>query len=206
MTTWALGVHPGQPETLAAFTDTAFRNDLQRAGAVGEVGLDARSRADVETQIEVLEAIAEAVSQTPRLVSIHSNGACERVLDVIARRPFRTPVLHWWRGTRAETEAAAQLGCFFSVNGTQPRALIERLPQDRVLTETDFPFTSRRDPEATRPGETSGIETKLAIVWGTPPDTTRRLIWQNLAAALPPESIHLLAPGWRQALKSLSIT
>ena len=55
-------------------------------------------------------------------------------------------VLHWFTGSRAEARRAGALGCYFSVNAEMMRTergrnLIADLPADRILTETDGPFT-----------------------------------------------------------------
>jgi TatD DNase family protein len=71
------------------------------------------------------------------------------VLDVIERHLPRNrgvAVLHWFTGTKAEARRAAALGCYFSINAEmmysgRGRALVAELPMDRLLTETDGPFT-----------------------------------------------------------------
>ncbi|HTE82302.1 MAG TPA: TatD family hydrolase [Reyranella sp.] len=55
-------------------------------------------------------------------------------------------VLHWFAGSKSEARRAATLGCYFSVNAEMTRSargrtLVAHLPMDRILTETDRPFT-----------------------------------------------------------------
>jgi TatD DNase family protein len=55
-------------------------------------------------------------------------------------------VLHWFTGSIAEARRAVDLGCYFSINAQMadsPRTgkIVEGLPSDRILTETDGPFT-----------------------------------------------------------------
>jgi TatD DNase family protein len=108
------------------------------------------------------------------------------VLDVISRHPSPGLILHWWRGTKDETRAAVDLGCYFSVNGAEIKSpsVIGLVSRNRILTETDFPFTSRRDKRAKRPGEVSSIEEALARIWEADEWTVRSQVWRNLRALL----------------------
>ena len=55
-------------------------------------------------------------------------------------------ILHWFTGSSTDVKRALGLGCYFSVNQemlTNPRHAkwVADLPIDRILTETDGPFT-----------------------------------------------------------------
>lgn len=179
---WAVGVHPGVPAAIAGFDAGRFAQALQRALLVGEVGLDARSTVTLVEQRHVLDAILDIVATTPRPVSIHSAGASGDVLDALRDRPLAAPILHWWRGSQSETQEALELGCFFSLNGAEahrPRVL-DHLPPDRVLTETDFPHSRRSDPAARQPAAVATIETALMERWGADRSALRRRLWRNL--------------------------
>ena len=59
--------------------------------------------------------------------------------------------MHWFTGSRSEARRAVALGCYFSVNTEMTRnergqALVADLPIDRLLTETDGPFTQNSWP------------------------------------------------------------
>ena len=59
---------------------------------------------------------------------------------------------------------ALELGAFFSLNGHEARSpkVLQLIPLDRVLTETDFPFSQRYDRSADRPSAVDPIEAQLA--------------------------------------------
>jgi TatD DNase family protein len=68
--------------------------------------------------------------------------------EVVASEPRERGkvVLHWFTGSTSEARRAVGLGCCFSVNtqmvrNDRGRKLVEALPSDRLLTETDAPFT-----------------------------------------------------------------
>jgi len=183
---WGLGCHPQLPEAVAGFDAEQLRRLLPQAAFVGEVGLDARSPVPMARQREVLQQVLGAAAEVPRLVSIHSVGASGLVLDELRACPIPGAILHWWRGSEAETRAAVTAGCWFSVNGAEvarPKVL-SWLPLERVLTETDFPHTQRQDRAARKPGAVRTVEGALAELWQRPVTEVRRQLWVNLRELL----------------------
>src|SRR5205807_134857 len=52
----------------------------------------------------------------------------------------------WFTGSKSDARRAIDLGCYFSINAAMMRSesgrdLITTIPADRLLTETDAPFT-----------------------------------------------------------------
>lgn len=179
---WGIGVHPADDQALHGFDSAEFALALERAQLVGEVGLDGRA-GSIERQREVLRAVLRAVAENPRPVSIHSTRSTQATLDALSATPVPSPILHWWRGSEAETKTAIELGCFFSLNGAEASnpKVVSLLPSNRVLTETDFPHTRGRDPAAAMPGRVSTIEAALETAWSVDQYTLRRTLWANLA-------------------------
>jgi TatD DNase family protein len=184
LTLWGIGCHPGLPEAIGAFRKGDFDEALRSASFVGEVGLDRRSRVPMDRQIEVLTAVLTCVQRTPRPVTIHSTGATRLVLELLENHPIQGAILHWWRGTESETRKAIELSCFFSLNGHEvanPKT-IDLIPPERVLTETDFPHSTRFDPGATHPAATMKIERALMERHRLTLLELRERLWANLRA------------------------
>ena len=149
----ALGLHPevvaeryGEVELLCAL--------MPEARYVGEVGLDgsAPHRASIDQQVKVFDRILDECQKlSGRVLTIHSRGAAERVLDSIERHPRAgLPILHWFSGSLKQLERAASLGCWFSVGpamirSAKGRDLAAAMPLERILTETDAPFARSGD-------------------------------------------------------------
>lgn len=206
-TGWGIGCHPGVAAALDAFSESAFDEALQRAFLVGEVGLDGRARTSKAAQQATFTSVLRRTAATPRPVTVHSTGASAAVLDVVAAHPQRGIILHWWRGSPAETHRAIDLGCWFSLNGAEAAnpKVVDALPAERVLTETDFPHTRRSDEAAKRPGAVTTVEGLLGRTWGLDDWGVRRQVWRNFhellratgTAGQAPRQIrrHLLAAG-----------
>ena len=59
-------------------------------------------------------------------------------------------IFHWFTGTSAERKRAIENGAFFSINRKMlvtksGRELVKAIPIDRMLLETDAPFTMKFD-------------------------------------------------------------
>lgn len=173
---WGCGAHPGVASALDGFDEDRFVRLLEHFAFVGEVGLDARG--SLERQRRVLDGILAACSRTPVIVSLHSSGRAEEVVEMLEKHAIRGPVLHWFTGAADLVDRAAQVGAFFSVNSSAKRDLLATLPPERVLTETDFPSTKRTG--SLLPGDVNKVEDALSALWGIEHEAVRRRIWRNL--------------------------
>jgi TatD DNase family protein len=181
----ALGLHP-QLVAERASELSLWERHLPETRYVGEVGLDAGPRfyrsLDLQKRIfrRVLECCAIAGG---KVLTVHSVRAVTPVLDLIEQylsRDRGSTVLHWFTGSRSEAKRAATLGCFFSVNAAMTlsdkgRALIAELPLDRLLTETDGPFTQH----AGRPAEPADVRAAIDAIAGV-----RAMSAEDVAAAV----------------------
>lgn len=186
----ALGLHP-QLVAERSGELALFERLLPRTRYIGEVGLDAgprhyRSFADQERVfVRILAACAE---QTGKILTVHSVRSVSKVLQHLEAQllPGRgRVVLHWFTGTLSEATLAAELGCFFSINGAmlssaKNRALVAALPIDRLLTETDGPFVEI-DGKPARPPDVMRTVGALAEALAMTPEDTAALVLSNLA-------------------------
>lgn len=175
---WGYGAHPGLKTSLAQVTTQRVRDATSDHLLVGEVGLD-RATA-LGPQQTAFDAILEACTDRPVLLSIHSTGRTREVLAALTRRPHPGAILHWFNGTTDDVRQAVDLGCYFSVNAAMADERISGIPHDRLLPETDFP-SSRRSTRASQPGDIDHLEQRLAALTGGSPHEIRSLWYRNLA-------------------------
>lgn len=117
--------------------------------AVGEIGLDYyRDYAPREKQKKVFARILEETSGLGMPYILHYRD-CEEDFHEIAGRHRIEGVVHSYTGTQQEMERLLEKGYYIGVNGASIREnehthVIERIPQDRLLIETDAPWCSIR--------------------------------------------------------------
>ena len=189
----ALGLHP-QLVAERANELPLWERYLPETRYVGEVGLDAGPRfyksLDAQKRIfrTVLERCAEAGN---KILTVHSVRSVSAVLDMIEQHlPYDRGlvVLHWFMGSRKEARRAEALGCYFSVNlemtrSERGRTLVADMSIDRILTETDGPFT-HTGGRPTEPADSKATVDAIACVRNTSPDALANVIDTNLKALL----------------------
>lgn len=158
----ALGLHP-QLVAERAGEVSLFEKYVGDTRYIGEVGLDASPRFyhSIDLQKQVFERILRCCAEAgDKILTIHSVRSAKAVLDMIE---LTLPpdggkiVLHWFTGSAAEARRAAAMGCYFSVNAVMAasergKALIQSMPFEQLLTETDGPFT-KTDGRPTQPSD-----------------------------------------------------
>jgi len=175
---WGCGIHPGVASARAAFDEGRFRVLLGRFALVGEVGLD-RHAGKLPDQLRVFRAVLVTIANAPVLVSVHSAGCTPDVVDLICECTHPGIILHWFLGDGEAVRRAASAGCYFSVNAAMPDDAIRRIPQDRMLPETDFPATTRLGG-GSRPGDMANLENRLTDLLRQPVELLRRSWYRNL--------------------------
>ena len=81
---------------------------------------------------------------------MHAVRSVDTTLDMVEQflpKGKGIVVIHWFTGTPIQAKRAVELGCYFSVNSSmlkskRSRTVMSNIPVNRLLTETDGPFTS----------------------------------------------------------------
>lgn len=147
----ALGLHP----LLAAENRDElpiFRQLIDHTSYIGEIGLDFSREgfATKDEQISVLRDLLLTLKGKNKIVSVHSRRAEHELLDLLCEYEIKNVIFHWYSGpTKLIPEILAH-GYYFSINEAMCRskngqAIIEKIPHDRILTETDAPYNERCD-------------------------------------------------------------
>ena len=189
----ALGLHPQLVAERAGEIEL-FAHLLPRTRYVGEVGLDAGRQhyASFGQQVSVFTTILQLCARSGgKILSVHSVRSARQVLNLVEEhlQPHRgRVVLHWFSGNASELRRAVELGCYFSVNSAMlasppGRAMVSRVPLDRILTETDGPFNQTGGVIA-RPEDTVALTTVLAQVIDRGPDEVKANCLSNLRRLL----------------------
>ncbi|OHV11811.1 TatD family hydrolase [Kushneria phosphatilytica] len=152
--------------------------------AIGEIGLDflpaedtGQPRVDRDRQLERFATHLQAARRAELPVSIHTRGARETTLEMIARYsdPEVGGVLHCFTEDLDMARQAIGLGFYISLSGIvtfaraeSVRELARYIPLDRLLIETDSPWLApvphRGQPN--QPGHVIEVARTIAEVRG----------------------------------------
>ena len=147
----ALGLHP----LLAAENKKElplFNQLIDQTSYIGEIGLDFSKEGldSKDEQVYVLRQILSVLSGKQKIVSVHSRKAEKEIFNLLCEYDIKNVIFHWYSGPEDLIPSLLRQGYYFSVNeamcrSKNGRSIIERIPKDKILTETDAPYNERTD-------------------------------------------------------------
>lgn len=152
------GIHPHRAEeageeALAELRELAGAEEVR---AIGETGLDFfRDFSPRDMQIRAFEAQLELAAELAMPAFLHQRDAHDRFLPVLKAWRDRLPgaVVHCFTGTRKELHDYLDLNLHIGLTGwfcderrgRHLHELVEDIPADRLMIETDAPYLLPRD-------------------------------------------------------------
>ncbi len=148
----SMGVHPHNAKEVHEDTFTMMEKLAKnpKVVAYGEIGLDFfRNWSPRSVQTTVFADQLELAKKLAKPVVIHLRNAYEEGMDMLEKAaPFDTGgVIHCFSGDQKDADRALELGFYISIPGTvtykkndRLRTILSKLPEDRILLETDAPF------------------------------------------------------------------
>lgn len=147
----ALGFHP---ELVSEYKTQIKKFDQYATTTkyIGEVGLDYSSN-DKENRNDQ-KIIFDRIVQTcntfgDKVLTVHSRKAENDVLSILENNSNKI-IMHWFSGSLKQQELALSNGYYFSINhqmlqSKNGRRIIDSIPIERILIESDAPFTNGLD-------------------------------------------------------------
>ena len=145
------GMHPMAEETDDFSTD--YLADLasdKKVVAIGETGLDYfYHKGDPEWQQERFRAHIQVANQVDKPVIIHTRDAAKDTIDILQQENAQQcgGVIHCFTETQSFANQAMDLGFMISISGIVTfknadalREIAKKIPDDRLLIETDSPY------------------------------------------------------------------
>lgn len=121
----------------------------QRFCAIGEVGIDLYWDKTYQTeQIEVFNQQTDLAVEYDLPLVIHTRNSMDLALDILTERNDRRirGVFHCFSGNTAQARRAVDLGFLLGIGGVVTyrnsglQAVVENIPADKLLLETDAPW------------------------------------------------------------------
>ena len=147
----AVGVHPSE----CAGWQESWLDELRRLAArpkvraIGEIGLDYywEENPPRPHQQQVLHRQLELAGELDLSVIIHDREAHQDCLSIVRAHPGVTGVYHCYSGSLEDAKVLVKLGWMLSFTGVvtyknarKSLEVIDWLPMDRIMIETDCPY------------------------------------------------------------------
>ena len=189
----AVGVHPEECADWNAEHDIPVLEALAqnpKVRAIGEIGLDYHwaENPPRELQQQAFHAQLELAEKLDLPVIVHDRDAHHDCLDIVRAHPNVTGVYHCYSGGVEDAKTLMKLGWMISFTGSitfknARRALevIDLLPMDRIMIETDSPYMSPEPFRGKRndSGHVHLVAEKIAQIKGLEPDEAARITLEN---------------------------
>ena len=185
----ALGLHPQIAHQRYNELEL-FDALISEAKYIGEIGLDGGKefKEHWQVQMKVFRHILGSVNSAGgRIMTIHSRASVASVLEAI-KGVDGIPILHWFSGTKNQLKTAIDMGCWFSINPYMVEtkkgySLVSMMPKERVLTETDGPFTALSG-NPLFPWDANLVIRKMALIWECDVNEAETIIYDNFKRLL----------------------
>ena len=148
----AVGVHPDEVGTLDEEKFSWLKEKLshEKVVAVGEIGLDYYwDKESHELQKEWFKKQMELAKEVDLPVIVHSREAAQDTFDLIKSEHAGTTggVIHCFSGSKEMAKEYIKMGYYIGVGGVVTfknarvlKEVVESIPLERILTETDCPY------------------------------------------------------------------
>lgn len=189
----AVGVHPNDTGELNDDNFSQIEEMLSndRIVAVGEIGLDYYyDEPDPETQKKWFVRQLDLARRLDYPVVIHSRDAAKDTLDIMTAEKAGEigGVVHCYSYSREQARDYLNMGYYFGIggvvtfkNGKKLKEVVEYVPLDMIVLETDSPYLA---PVPNRGKRNSSlylpyVVSEIAAIKGVSEEEVRRVTWEN---------------------------
>lgn len=184
----SLGLYPWDAIKLSK---EEIKNELnfiknQKIISLGEIGLDyfyGQNPLDIKKQKEVFISFLDLAKEINKPVIVHSRKAEKDVLRILSKYDLKV-VLHCFNGDINLAKEGLKRNYCFSIPPIIERSerfqkLVEFLPIDNILTETDSPYLSSKQGQVNEPVFVVEAVKKISEIKKITLKETEDKIWNN---------------------------
>ena len=191
----SVGIHPDEVENSDKTNDEIYQFLIKSAGlekviGLGETGLDYyrdKTSENIKRQKEIFRIHIKVAQETGLPIIIHSrsninnNAAEEDIYSIIFEEYQKSPFLgliHCFTGSNEFANRMLEIGFYISVSGIitfknamELQNIIEKIPLDKLLIETDSPFLTPvpyRGKEENQPAFVKHVASKISELKNIP--------------------------------------
>jgi TatD DNase family protein len=188
----AVGVHPEDMEGMTSDTLETIRSLArhEKCVAIGEIGLDYYWDDTHKTEQKELFAAQLALAEGLDLpVIVHDREAHADCMEITGRFPKARGVFHCFSGSAEMAKELLRRGSWYLgfdgpvtyKNARKAIEVLEIVPPERILVETDSPYMSPVPLRGKRNDSSNlvYIIQKIAEIKGMTPQEVERITWEN---------------------------
>ena len=187
----AAGVHPEDALGLPVdwLDQVAEMTRHPKVKAIGEIGLDYYwKEVPRDLQKEVFRAQLQLAKVLDLPVIVHDREAHQDCLSIVREHPQVTGVYHCYSGSLEDAKVLVKLGWMLSFTGVityknarKALEVIDWLPMDRIMIETDSPYLTPEPFRGKRndSGYVHLVAEAIAQVKGVPPEEVAAVTLEN---------------------------
>ncbi len=188
----AVGVHPHDVKSMTEDDIETLKQYVlneEKVVAIGEIGLDYYyDYSDRESQRKWFERQLELANELDMPVVIHSRDADQECYEIIKKYKPKKAVIHCFSGSKELAKLYVDMGYYIGVGGVvtfkNSRKLVEvveNIPLESILLETDAPYLSPEPNRGQRNDSTNikYISRTIAKIKGISPDTVENVTFCN---------------------------
>jgi len=178
-----VGVHPHDAKSIDTATYDSLKKlaEKEKVVAYGEIGLDFfRDRSPRDIQIKRFQEQLDLAGELKLPVVIHSRDAHSETFEILKKHKGNLRgVLHCFSGDYEMATKYIDLGYYISIPGTItfPNAeklveVVQKIPLDSLLVETDSPFLTPAPKRGRRnePAYVAYVAKKISEIRGLTPE------------------------------------
>ncbi len=175
-------------EAVAEVAVQWVRDHVEQAFAVGEIGLDGYwvPEALWARQEESFRALVTLAIEADKPVIIHTRKREKRALEILTELGCTRVDWHCFGGKVKLAREIASAGHYLSIPANVRRSesftrMIETLPRDKILLETDCPYLGPERDARNEPANVTYTTAFMAEVWGVPESEVLARMSENFA-------------------------
>lgn len=152
----SLGIYPGDVNNIddKLFNEFAKLYEDEKCDAIGEIGLDYHwDKENKDKQIDIFRKQVQLAKELNKPIIVHTRDAIQDTYQILRENVVKG-VLHCYSDSAQMAKNFVKLGYYISISGTvtwknakEPLEVIQVVPLDRLLIETDCPYLT---PEPNR--------------------------------------------------------
>lgn len=151
--------------------------------AIGEIGMDFKYGKDKKLQEKAFIYQLKIAEKLNVPAIIHTRKAEKEIVEILKKFKGKK-ILHAFHGKLKLADEAIKIGCYFSIptninHSEHFQKLVERIPQERVLTETDAPYLSPYKDKKNEPAFIKESIKVISKIWKKSKEETENQIEEN---------------------------